>query len=416
MYNKIDINNVPISKRKNVGYRTNISSSEINQFQDGVLNDLLDLFNKANDISKELEENKMIIDSETNHLKYKVKRLESELETLTNKYESIMSNNKVNSKFIYPVDIVVNNENSTAHIDSAYNSITMTPIHSQPKTYIYDELYDKSFIPPTLYCEAEYTNINPKIDIIKEEENEISNCLCGDNNKYWIRKVTTNANIKEIICKLYITLPDDIITTRDINEILVKPYPTNAIDIINIEYVNFNDIKNNLPVFSEYALSQSDFNTLWNEETEEYELIDVDSLKFNFKDVSATKMIITFRQKYYTKNLDDTNTFIFGFKNIDIRNNKYSNSTNTFQFEIDFKTNKVITLTDVKPVITNSTQLDNKSIVFDYYYITDNNTVNKIFDTIPFICPTSKLLVKGKIFSNNCTPNICKFEVQYTIN
>lgn len=416
MYNKIDISNVPSTKRKQVGYRTNISSSDINEFNDNVLNDLLDLFNKTNNISKELEENKMIIDSETNHLKFKIKRLEEELETVKSKYDSILSDNKIHTKYIYPTNIVSENTNSTSYIDTVYNSITLTPLNTQPKTYIFDEIYNKSFIPPTLFTETEYVNINPKIDIISETENEINNCLCGENNKYWIRQVTTNSDIKEITCRLKIVLPDNIITTRDINEILIKPYPTNAIDIVNVEYINLNDIKNILPAFSEYATKQSDFNILWNEDTEEYELIDVDSLKFNFKDIPVTQLVITFRQKYYTKNLDDTNTFTFGFKNIDIRNNKYSNTTNTFQFKVDFKTNKVVTLNEINPIIVNDSQIDNKSIVFDYYTISESGEITKIFDSLPFICLTDKILVKGRMFSHNSTPNINKFEIKYTLS
>lgn len=416
MYNKIDINNVASTTRKEVGYRSNISSNEINEFNDTVLNDLLDLFNKANNISKELDENKMIIDSETNHLKYKIKRLEGELETLQNKYNSLIGDNKVQTKYIYPVDVVTNNLDSTAYVDTIFNSITMTPVSSESKTFIYDELYDKSFVPPTLYVDTEYVNINPKVDIIKTEENDITNCMCSNNNKYWIRQVTTNADVKEIVGKIYITLPDDVITTRNINEVLVKPYPTNALDIISIEYVNHNDIKNAIPTFSEFAINQSDFNIIFNPDTEEYELADVDSIKLNFKDISATQIIITFRQKYYNKNIDNTNTFTFGFKDIDIRNNKYSNSYNTFQFEVDFNTNKIVTLSDVVPVITNNTQMDNKSITFDFYSVTDTGSINKILDKLPFVCPTNKLLVKGKMFSNNCTPNVTKFKVNYLLN
>lgn len=416
MYNKIDINNIPSTKRKSVGYRSNISSEETNEFNDNVLNDILDLFNKANNISKELDENKSIIDTETNHLKFKIKKLESKLDTITSKYNSVITNTNVLSKYIYPIEMISINQNSNAFIDTSYNTITMSAISSEPKTYIHDEIYDKSFTPPSLYVETEYLNINKDIDILKTEENEINNCLCGDNNKYWIREITTNSNIQEIEAKITITLPEDILTTRDINEILVKPYPTNSIDIINIEYSNYNDFKIQVPTFSEFATSQSEYNILYNPETEEYELLDVDSIKLNFKEIAATKLIVTFRQKYFTKNSDGTNNFVFGFKDIDIRNNKYPNSYNSFQFNIDFNTNKTVTLSNVEPIITNNTQVEKKSIVFDYYYIDHNGEMNKIFDKLPFICPTNKIFVKGRMFSNNCTPNITKFKIDYLLN
>lgn len=407
----ISNSNIPESKYIKLKYRDLSSSSLFNENQSSIISDILDLYNKANKIEEMLIEANSIFDNETNYSKFKIKRLESEIENIKERYEAIILSKEYFKSYIYPFDIL---STSTVNIDSQCNCITVFPNRYETKTYIKNEITNDVYVPNDIVCNIKYENLYKEADIFNEKENDISLSYNGNNNSYWIRKViVSNENINNIIFSYELEIPDSIINSRNINELIIMPYPTNSIDILNIEYKTFNGSYEQLPNYFDYCMNQNDFNVRWNSNSEGYELIDVDSLKFNFNDIEAHRIKITASQKYFVSNENNTKTFIIGFKCVEPRYNYYNTNNHKINFIIDFPKNKAIQFESIFPVYTNSAQINNTSIKFDYYNLYPNGAKTKILNKAPFICATNQLYVECYIKAEDCSPNIIKFEAKY---
>lgn len=410
VFKRINYNNIPQSEYSELKFRNITDSSLFNENQKAILDDILDIYNKANTIEQILQENQEILEYESTYNNFKVKRLEAEIENVKEKYEALINNKPYMKKYVYPYDV---EKSSTALIDNIYDCITIAPVSYEPKTYIINELDNSTFVPTDINAIVEYLNINRSLDIVDEKQNSQTHIFDGNDNTYWINKVTTNSNIKEIIASVTFDIPEDIITSRKVNELLLRPYPANSIDIINVEYKTVSGSFQQIPNYQDYCTNQTLFNINWDNDREDYELLDVDSLKFNFNDIQVNKIKITFRQKYFINNKDNTNNFVFGFKTIDARYNTYSNNFNTINFYIDFPKNKSVIFQSITPLFTNYTQIDAKKIKYDFYNVYDDNSKSKILNNTPFVCETSRLYVECKIKNSECSPNISKFEVKY---
>lgn len=411
---QINSDNISRTEYKELKYRNPTSSEYFNKNQENILNDILDLFNKANNIEKLLNENKSILEYETMYSKFKIKRLESEIENIRNEFESIVNNKDSYIKNIYPYNIL---STSTAYVDNEYNCITNSPLSYESKLYIKNEINNSNFVPTTIYSNLTYLNISNEVDILSESRNDITNIFDGNNNTYFINNVTTRNEVTEVIASLEFEIPENIITSRNVNELLIKPYPANSIDILDVQYKTVTGTYEQIPCFETYCLNQTDFN-IHQEEFEtnidnHYQLIDVDSIKLNFNPIKVHRVKITFRQKYYTKNDDNTKTFVLGFKTIDLRYNNYSNNYDVIGFNVEFPKNKTIMFNSITPILSNKNEIDIKNINFNFYNVYEDGSKAKILNKTPFVCDTNNIYVECKIKSVECSPNILKFNVNY---
>lgn len=410
---QINSNNIHQTKYREAKYRNKTDSELFNKNQKEILNDILDLFNRANNIEKLLNENKEILENETMYSNFKIKRLEAEIENIRNEYESITNKKDYFIKNIYPYNLLYT---STANIDNEFNCITNTPTSYESKLYIKNEINDTTFVPTVIYNDLVYLNLNKSLDIISESQNDIIYAFDGNNNTYWINKITTRNEVTEVIASLEFEVPEDIITSRNVNELLIKPYPANSIDILDIEYKTVTGIYTQVPTYQTYCLNQTDFNIYQESIEENTQILDVDSIKFNFNPIKIHRIKITFKQKYCTKNSDNTKTFVIGFKNIDLRYNNYSNNYDTICFNVEFPLNKTTTISNIKPIFSNEEEFSSRNINFDFYNLYEDGTRTKILNKTPFVLDTNKLYVECKIKSVDCTPNILRFEVEYKLN
>ncbi|HFL8128256.1 TPA: hypothetical protein ACG5GR_003860, partial [Clostridioides difficile] len=102
--NKVVINNLPVSNRKDFGYKAINTSSMHNDNQNNMLNDILDLFNKTNDIERMLNNNINLIKLENAQLEAVNSNLVQKYNQLLNKYIDIQKSNKLRRKIILPQD------------------------------------------------------------------------------------------------------------------------------------------------------------------------------------------------------------------------------------------------------------------------------------------------------------------------
>lgn len=419
---EVAISNIPSVKKRDISYRTVSSSKDQNEYQSEILGDVLDLFNKANKIEKSLNEALSIIDTENKHLQFKVNELQGMIAKLAQNYRNLTSPDPDAVKIItlYPDDITHDfNDPETvgAYIDLQNLDITMRPTQSLSKVGLYDEATDTTFLPSSLRVNIGPEDLKVGPNILSITDNNPLNAFNGDPTSYWIRKVTTDNSISEIRCEMIVTLPEDIITTRDINTIILHPYPVNSLDIMGIYYKSggaWNEIESlsthSSSVFEEYA-------DIFDLTYERPAIEDAPNIKLNFKEIGANQLKIVFRQRHYLQELPTQRVFYLGAKNIQVLQNKYSKDYNTFDVTIDFPETGNIVLQDTEIVLNNPTEMAGSAnlLQLDYFNIDSSNVTHKITDPIPFMLDSNKVLIKFKIYKGIVVPNIRAIKVKYKV-
>lgn len=419
--NKINtptINNIPSTKKNTIGYRTVTNSSEQNKQQEDILNDILDLFNKANKIDKSLSEAKEVVDFENKYLQFKLADLEAKMINIAQKYKDSLDPTQIRIINIYPQNTYIESDVTGAYLDLQYSDITLQPIASMSKVNLYDAVMDTTFIPPSLRISVNNESLLNKKGILSVTDNELSNPFNGDLSSYWIRKVVTDETINEVTTEMIITLPEDIITTRDINQISISPYPTNAVDIMGIDYRNAScGSWIRIPDFESHVGSAiSTYNDIFNNATVYNYIPDAPNVKFNFNEISSNQIRIILRQRHYISGEGNTRIFCMGAKEIQVLNNRYTRDFNTFSFRVDFpEKDKNIIMCDVEPVYNNYTSIPSDSIQIEYYYLDDYDVAHKIVKSIPFTVPSKKMIIKCKMYKSTVCPNLNRLKIKYKL-
>lgn len=434
------IKNIPSSNYTPVGYRTVTSSADQNLQQENMLNDILDLFNKANKTEKSLNETLEIIDFDNKYSQIKINSLESKMANLLQKNIDSRLNDDMRTINIYPQDTFTNYSTIGANIDLQYSDITLQSSLSIYKTSIYDEITGTTFIPPSLevivndITDIPTANEGEEEGIIKSiVDNDVKNPFNRDPTSYWIRKVITNNQVENITCEIIITLPEDIITTRDINQIAISPYPSNSVDIMALQYKQDNGLWVTIPDFLEHAGSKTDAYRNEFENHDSYNYLPCSpNVKFNFKEITGNQLKIILRQRNYISLNDEEKLFCLGAKEIEITNNRYNRAYDVFSFDVDFakympsdpaypddttkKLNKIVTVHGLEIVYNNPNTVTNNTLQVEYNYYDMNNVAHKMTETLPFTIPFKKILVKCKMYKGNACPNINTLKIKYKLS
>ena len=71
-------------------------------------------------------------------------------------------------------------------------------------------------------------------------------------------------------------------------------------------------------------------------------------------------------------------------------------------------------IVSVEEVYNNYSQIKAKSVQYEFFYYDKDNLLHKINDSLPFKCPSRKIVAKCKLYYNHlATPNIEKLIVTY---
>lgn len=395
MENRINagISNIPHTRLNQVGFRTITSSENHNDNQDKILDDIIDLYNKANNIEKKLTESLQIANCENRYLDLKIRELTEKLNNINSSKSTALVKtvsvypNKVRTPMIYP-----------AKIDNITSDITITPIVSSSKVRIEDSDMENIFIPPSL--NVSLSDIKAT-GIVSVEDSDVRNAFNGKRDSIWLRRVVTNNSITSIETTMTITLPEDVVTTYNINEIKLCTFPLNTIDIVSVKYRISNGAWKDIPSFKEHTSSTNGI------------IKSAPNVKFNFSDIVANQIQIVFKQNnHVTEN--SKRVFYLGCSEIDIRGNRYDNYSNHIEFDIEIPndiTKPVIT--DVSAIYNNASELSGNAVQYEFFYIGTDNLMHKVRERFPFISPSNKLIAKCKIFNGNSTPNISRFDIKY---
>lgn len=389
-----NIGNIPISEENKEGYRNHISSNERNKRNKDFLNDILNLYNKSNSLEKKCNNAIDILSTENLFLKSYIDSLTANIENLKN---NISKDSPTKTLIVYGHEAYT--ESSPAIVDKITSNITLSPKTSISKLRIENNEEKIILIPNSLEYEInDYDNKH----IIKVEDNDFTNCINDNMEDIFVRKVTTDETINKIDMYVTITIPEKIVTSYDINEISIYPYPSNTCNLDNIEYRISNGSFETIPSFN-------DHNRITDNSINNY-----GPIKFNFKKINANQIRIAVSQNQYIQE-GNNRIFYLGFKKIDIRSLEYVSNDNNFVFDIDIPENITSPMiVSVEEVYNNSSQIKSKSVQYEFFYYDKDNLLHKINDSLPFKCPSRKIVAKCKLYYNHLTtPNIEKFIVTY---
>lgn len=385
--------NTPVSKYEPINFRSKTDSSKINEKEDKILQDILNLYNKNNEIEAAINNSNEIATCENLFLMQSVIQLTKQAEALN----TLLDSSKTEKEIDIPALDFKAGKQAPAKIDSVYNCVTTNETLSESKIRIESEDMDNEFIPDSLTVKTE---IEENIHILSIEENDYKNMFRKSVNSVYYKKITTDNQVNEINLKLIITLPENMTSTNDINEIKVLPFPLNTLDINAIQYRMSNKPWQNLKTYSDNIQYK---NTI----------ADSKPLKFNFVDIKANQILIDITQRHFISQ-NNKKIFYIGFRNIDINHNNYYDENNNFTFTINFpKDGKTKTLLAVKPIYNNKSELDGNAVSFEYFYKDEHDLLHRINERVPFNVKDDTIYVNALLFNGACTPNIAKIKVSY---
>lgn len=375
---------VPISKNKTATFRRKIKSSDFNEKQDKVLNDLLELYNKANSLNSSLQDTIITMDYENKFLKRKLNELESKLEEakeldICKKLTVFASDMKSDED--YPVEI-----------NYMANDLSQEILARISKVNIYDEVIDKTIVPSSLDVSCRILNKTNAYLIYNT--NDIFNAFDGNDATSWMYQITTNNSINSVQVELIITIPDSIVTSYNINEIIIEAFPVSSVDIKELKYRSSYVTWTDIPSFYEHY------------ENDGEGIKDSTIARFNFKPVNANQIKVILEQSYFA-NKNNLREFCLGAKNIQINYTKACYHQCFFSCDLNIpKKFKNPVLTEANIVYNNPKQIGDNVIELEYYYRDNDDVLHRINGHLPLNLPSNNIEVKGKVYQDDNTINL----------
>lgn len=418
----IQVKNIPSIQEVEIKTRSISDSHQLNETQEQVFNDILDLYNKANTLQKDMYEINMAANIES---KCYSKRLEETLLRLAQIEEqftnSLTSNIDFKYNTCYPIDALIDSlSNFAAVVDANTNDIVCNVASSVSKTRMYDETYDESIVPPSLKLYIGPDSFNTENShILSIEDSEIQNALDGNISSVWFRKVITDTTIDSIENEVVIGLPEDIITSRLVNQIILYPYPAGYEDILDVQYKT-NGAWQTIPGLNYHnSYEEETYTDTFGNVLTRGVLKNSSNLKFNFKAVQTNQIKIKLRQRNFEYDAENNRrVWYLGIRDLDVNYNRYTRDHSEFDMKFDFKeTNKNIKIYDTVVFCNNnidSSVLNN--IYKEYFYYDSDGNTHKVSDSLPFILNGHKMMVRFTIEGTTDTPNINKCSVKYKLS
>ena len=414
------VKNIPSIQEREFKYRGRMDSHKLNEMQKEAFDDILDLFNKANQLQKTVYE--MNIANQVESICY-TRRLENainELNAIKEKYDNITSNEKdfrTITKYAYQAEL--SSDDYAAVIDKSCNDIIAHIVSSSSKTRLYDETYDETLIPPSLQSYIGPDSFVVGGNIYSIEDSDINNAFDGNTSTVWMRKVITSQDVDYIENEIVIGLPEDIITSRLMNQIVINPFPVGYIDIMDVQYKS-NGSWRTIPGFTQhYGCEQHQKTDDFGNISYYYSINDTGNIKFNFQNLQTNQIKIKLRQRHSEQdNENNRKIWYLGLRDIDIIYNVYTRDHSEFDMVFEFpEVDKDIKIYDTEVYFNNEniTNDENFGISKEYFYYDSNGNAHKNPATCPFILNGHKMMVRFTIEGNQITPNIHMCKVKYKL-
>lgn len=415
------IKNIPSIRKHEFKYRSKINSHDLNEVQEQSLNDILDLFNKANALQKTIYELQNSHELETFCYEQRLNVAITKLNELEENYHNLLNpETDFRTKTVYAYNAYTFDDVYGAIINKNSNTITPYTLNSISKVRMYDETYGEYLVPDSLQAFVGPDDFTVGGNIYSIEDSEIKNAFDGSKDTTWLRKITTSTNVNSIENEIVIALPEDIITSRLINEITINPFPSGMIDIMGVYYKS-NGSWTLIPGFENYYnyTSETIYDIFNNPHTSNY-IKEACDLRFNFKEVQTNQIKIKFRQNNFIYDEEnDKRMFYIGLRDFNASYNTYSNDPSTFDMIFDFtELNNNIKIYDIDITFNNSniSEDENFGITKEFFYFDSNDISHKIGESCPFILKGHKLRVQFKTDGSQIAPNVRCATVRYKLS
>ena len=418
----LQIKNIPSIQEIEFKTREISDSHKLNQMQEQVFNDILDLFNKANTLQKEMYEMNVAANIESTCYAKRLEETLTKLSLIEEQYDNLLlAPEDFRTITRYAIDATVDELSPfSAVIDSNTNDIIANIISSVSKTRLYDDTYDETLIPPSLKIYVGPDSFNTDNEhILTIEDSDISNALDGNISTVWFRRIVTDTSIESIENEVVIGLPEDIITSRMVNQIILSPYPSGYVDIMNVEYKT-NGAWQTIPGLEYHTCySEEEYEDIFGNKYTRGVIKNAPNIKLNFKPIQTNQIRIKLRQRNYEYDAQNNRrVWYLGIRDLDVNYNRYTKDHSEFDMVFDFtETDKNIKIYDTEIFCNNnidSSVLEN--IYKEYYYYDANGNTHKVSDSLPFILTGHKLMVRFTIEGTIDTPNINKCSVKYKLS
>lgn len=414
------VRNLPSIKKREFKYRAKMSSHELNQMQKEAFDDILDLFNKANQLQKTMYEMQMSNGIESACY---AKRLQDTINEMMSLHELYMNLTSQANDFRYQTRYAhiatTDNDGYAAVIDQNTGDIVSHIVSSVSKTRLYDETYDEYLVAPSLTAFLGPDTFREGGNIYSIEDSNLMNAFDGNKSTTWFRTVQTTPDVECIENEIVIGLPEDIITSRLMNQISIYTFPVGYVDIMDVKFKS-NGAWQTIPGFTDHygCTQQQKVDIFGNVST--YDAInDASNVKFNFQNIQTNQIKIKLRQRHYDYDAE-TNRRIWylGLRDVDVVFNTYTRDHSEFDMVYDFpETDRNIKVYDVEVRFNNPNMTDdpNFGVTKEYYYFDANGNTHKIASSCPFILQGHKMMVKFTIDGGQTTPNIYAATVKYKL-
>lgn len=418
----LQIKNIPSIQEIEFKTREISDSHKLNQMQEQVFNDILDLFNKANTLQKEMYEMSVAANIESTCYAKRLEETLTKLSLIEEQYDNLLlAPEDFRTITRYAIDATVDELSPfSAVIDSNTNDIIANIISSVSKTRLYDDTYDETLIPPSLKIYVGPDSFNTDNEhILTIEDSDISNALDGNISTVWFRRIVTDTSVESIENEVVIGLPEDIITSRMVNQIILSPYPSGYVDIMNVEYKT-NGAWQTIPGLEYHTCySEEEYENIFGNKYTRGVIKNAPNIKLNFKPIQTNQIRIKLRQRNYEYDAQNNRrVWYLGIRDLDVNYNRYTKDHSEFDMVFDFtETDKNIKIYDTEIFCNNnidSSVLEN--IYKEYYYYDADGNTHKVSDSLPFILTGHKLMVRFTIEGTIDTPNINKCSVKYKLS
>lgn len=382
---RVIVNNIPSSNRKDFGYRGINTSKSHNDNQNNMINDILDLYNKTNEIERIVKENADFIKLENTNLESINNALINEYENLVDDFNSILGGQSTRKKVILAKDCYVDDKLYGAVINNTTCDITARPSRKISKLAVFDSITDSIYIPDSLDVDIRSRTINT----ISETDNDIYAPFYNDNQMYWTRKVVTDNTVDEVSTEYIINLAEEIMTTAEMNEITIHPFLCNVTNV----YVRYGD-SNPWEEIEGIKYNQAIANDLthFNKTPRPFTL--------SFPNIKANQIKIIVKSTTFIEGETNLRNFMFGIKHIGAYINYYSTyDSYNFSTEVSFDEIDDVVVEGLTFDFNNDslTSKFNSDIDYEFYYKDEYGSYQKIYEELPFVAPSKDMLIKLRI-------------------
>lgn len=399
---------IPAMRKDPIPYRSRNTSSRINQMQEDIFFDLMQLFTELNQQKQKIQEQSQVVTTENKFLQMRLMQLEDELARLSELLEQQkLQNGQPVTITAFVSDFQGDSDAigvQQASLDQLHRVATLPPAGAPvSKVFLTDALTGETFAPAMTKVEVEPAAVPGSITDIN-----LRGLVDGKDHSVWVRKVQLPLSnpATEVTATVTITLPDNILSSRDVNLITIHPFPGQSVDVVDVEY-RLDGAWKRIPGFNPVN--------------------EAGPLKLCFPPIQIHQVRVTFRQRHWLEE-HGQKVFYLGGQEIGIYSQSFAAQKASLQIPITLPGPGPFKITAIEPEIVNRDALSDRTpsarSVFSYSLYTLDAKGNPIYtqDQLPITVksPVStqpvQLLLKATLnidAATQTTPALAAVKVVY---